>query len=115
MPAGELHNNDYGTIFKFNVLDQDSAIVDISSALVKQVMFQRPDATTFNRNMGLYTNGTDGIAVYTTTSGDINQVGSWQFQCFVVLPSGAYSSDITRFEVFENLYNTGFVQQYFLN
>lgn len=115
MGAGETHNTDYGTQFQFEILDQDSGIVDISNASVKQVTFQKPDASTFTRNMGFLTNGTDGIATYTTVSGDINQVGSWQFQCFVIVPSGAYNSDVVKFEVFENLYNAGFVQNYYLN
>ena len=52
MPAGEIHMNDIGTQFRLTYKDQDSNAIDISSATVNQIMFQRPDATTFSKNMG---------------------------------------------------------------
>jgi len=104
MPAGEIHMNDIGTQFRLTYKDQDSNAIDISSATVNQIMFQRPDATTFSKNMGFLTNGTDGIATYTTVSGDLNFPGIWAFQGYVGMPSGTWFSDITRFTVYENIY-----------
>ena len=104
MPAGEIHVGDIGTQFQLTVLDQNSNNVDISSATIKQITFQRPDATTFTNNCGFLTNGTDGVLTYTTVSGDFNLPGIWAFQGYVSMPSGTWFTDITRFSVFENIY-----------
>lgn len=104
MPAGEIHMNDFGTSFQVTFLDQNSNIIDISSSVARQIMFERPDGTTFTQGMGFLNSGSDGVATYTIQSGDLNLPGIWRFQGYVSMPSGTWYSDITNFQVFENIY-----------
>lgn len=104
MPVGEVHNWDFGTRFELTVKDQDSNVIDLSNASVKQIMFQRSDANTLIANLGCNTNCSDGVVVYTAVSGDLSLTGIWAFQCYFSTPSGTWFSDIVRFPVYENLY-----------
>jgi len=101
--SGEVHVGDIGTIFKLSITDQDDAALDISSATTKQILFRKPDGTTLTKAGVFDTDGTDGVLNYTIVSGDIDQVGGWTVQAYVVLPTGAWHSSLGRFAVEENL------------
>jgi len=98
----DIHVYD-STFFQFTVMD-DGSIVDISSQIAMNVTFQRPDGTAFQKNMGFLTNGTDGIATYQASSGDLNLPGVWTYQTYFLFPSGQYYSTEARFKVLENIY-----------
>lgn len=98
----EIHVYD-STKFELTIMD-DGSIVDISTKQVANITFQRPDGTAFQQNLGFLTDGTDGIAVYQASSGDLNLPGVWAFQAYFLFPSGQYNSDIVRFKVLENIY-----------
>lgn len=97
-----IHKNDIGTVFQF-VLTRDGATFDVSTASVKQVRFRDSDDYVVTRAAEFTTNGADGKLQYTTLDGDLDCVGTLRLQAYVVLPSGAWSSDIIDVEIAENL------------
>ncbi len=68
--------------------DQAGAIVNISSASTKNLVFVRPDGTTFTRAGAFVTDGGDGKLKYVTQSGDLNQAGDWEIEADIVLAGG---------------------------
>jgi len=103
MSANEIHKSDIGTLFKVTIKDGDTA-VDISSASVtKQIVFRKPSGTLLTKAASFFTDGTDGILTYTSISGDLNEIGSWKLQAYVVLGSNEFRSDLASFKVHRNL------------
>ncbi len=102
MPA-EIHQYDKGIQFLGTIRDQDDAVVDISTATVKKLIFKKPSEETLIKDATFYSDGTDGKLYYITASGDLNEVGNWQYQAYIEPGSNWYHSDIVRFKVLRNI------------
>jgi hypothetical protein len=102
MAKSEIHQNDIGTTFRVTILD-GTTIVDLSTATSKQLIFQKPDNTNLIKTASLYTDGTDGIIQYTTVAGDLDIVGVWSIEAFIVFGTNQWHSDVSQFRVFRNL------------
>ena len=101
---GHVRYNDIGTEFAYEFYDQDGEILNIGPATLITAYFQRPDLTTFTKTAILETDGSDGIAVYKTVDGDMNQSGkTWRTQAKVDMPLGSWRSEPYNFEVGANL------------
>jgi hypothetical protein len=74
-----------GVNIMLTVSDQSGAILDLSVASSKKIVFERPNNTTFEKTALFATDGTDGKIYYTTTADDLDQSGLWQLQASVVL------------------------------
>ena len=98
----EIHLNDIGTVFRLTIYD-GSSILDVSSASVKEIIFQKPDGTSVTKTAAFYTDGTDGIIQYTTIANDLDATGTWKIQAKVTLPGGTWSSCTQKFKVYANL------------
>jgi hypothetical protein len=98
----EIHIGDIGTVFEITITDCTAA-VDISTATDMSIVFRKPDGAIVEKTAEFLTDGTDGKLAYTTVDGDIDQKGTWKIQAKVVMPSGAWSSNIDSFKVYENL------------
>jgi len=89
--------------FEFTISDQDGTIVDISSASVLEVIFRKPDKSTFTRTAAMVTDGTDGKLQYTTVLADLDAGGPWRAQAEVTISSVPYPSTISNFTVLDRL------------
>lgn len=94
---------DVGTLFKATILDEDGAVVDISSATTLEMIFKKPNDTSSTVAASLFTDGTDGIMSYPTVDGDLDIAGKWKIQCFAELDTGEWHSSILNFDVGCNL------------
>lgn len=101
--AAEIHVGDVGTAFLATVKDQDSAVVDISTATTKQLIFKKPGGTVVARAATFVTTGADGQMQYVSVADDLDQPGNWQVEGYVVLPAGSWHTDVHRFTVKPNL------------
>ena len=99
-----VHNADIGTIFRLTIVDIAGAAIDVSTATVKYIYFQKPDGTKKKKTAVFYTDGSDGKIQYTTVSGDIDQAGLWQVQGYVEISSGKFFTVKTNFSVLNTLY-----------
>lgn len=102
MAANEVHVDDIGTVFVVTLMDGD-AVVDINGATTKSLKFGKPDQTSITKTAAFTTDGTDGKLQYTTLANDLDAMGQWQIQAYVVLPTGTWHSDIGEFAVYDNL------------
>jgi len=102
MAANEIHLGDIGTAFVVTIQDGSSTI-DISGATTKEIMLTAPDGGKLTKTATLTTDGTDGKMQYATVAGDLDEAGWWRLQGRVVLATGTWSTDVTRFEVHQNL------------
>jgi len=102
MPATEVHLGDVGTQFQVTFKD-GSTVVDISEATTKQLIFKKPSGNVLTKSGTFLTDGSDGILTYTTVSGDVNEIGRWQLQGYLVIAGKIFSSDIVKFRVYRNL------------
>ncbi len=97
-----VQQNDVGTDIKLTFVEDDSA-VDISAASVKSIMVEKPSGTVDTHTAAFFTDGTDGIIIYTIVDGDIDEVGSYSMQGLFTSPSGTWYTDIHKFRVTPNL------------
>ena len=101
------HVNDIGTTFRVTVYDATStggsAIANISAASTKQMIFSRPDGTTFTKTAVFTTDGSDGDIEYVSVDGDLNIAGTWHLQAYVVTLVGEWRTDVGHFRVYDNL------------
>jgi len=98
----EIHTYDIGTVFEVTLLDTD-VVVDIALATTKEIIFLKPSGTSVTKTAEFKTTGSDGIIQYTTILDDLNEVGGWKIQAKVTLPTGTWSSDISKFKVYSNI------------
>ena len=102
MASAEVHKSDIGTLFKVTVQDGTTA-VDVSTATTKQLLFKKPDGTVLTKTAGFFTDGTEGIITYSSISGDLNLIGLWTIQAFIIISAKEFHSDIARFRVHRNV------------
>ena len=102
MSENEIHVEDIGTVFEVEVKDGD-AVVDISSATTKELVFSKPDGSVLTKPAVFVTDGTDGKLKYTTIADDLSDPGNWKLQVYIVMSGGAWRTDIGDFIVFDNI------------
>ncbi len=102
MAADEIHLNDIGTVFTVTVKDGANA-VDISAATTQQLIFQAPSGAKKTKEAAFVTDGSDGQLEYTLVDGDLDELGYWKLQAYVVSPAGSWHSDVSAFQVHPNL------------
>ena len=102
MATEEIHVGDIGTIFEVTFKD-GTAIVDISGATIKNIIFCKPDGTKVTKAGTFTTDGTDGLLQYTIVTGDLNLQGVWKIQGFITATGGSWSSSTGLFEVYSNI------------
>jgi hypothetical protein len=100
--SADLHVNDTGSQFLVTFKDCGQ-IVNLASATLIQIIFHKPDGSEVTKTALLYTDGTDGIAYYTTVNGDLNISGWWIIQGYLEIGTNHWHSDTKRFIVKENL------------
>jgi len=98
----EIHIGDIGTDFEIELKDC-LTVVNISSATVKQIIFQKPTGEVLTKTAIFSTDGTDGKLRYITVANDLDLAGTWKIQAKVVLSSGTWSSNVEKFKVYSNL------------
>jgi hypothetical protein len=102
--SAEIHTGDIGTLFKVTVKDQDSVVVDLTSATTKNLVFRKPDGTNLTKSGSFFTTGSDGVLTYTTIAADLALAGNWSVQAVVAFPGGGtWSSSMEEFVVHGNL------------
>lgn len=103
MSSATIQQNNIGTIFRRTILDQDGNIVDVSSATTKEFIFTKPSDTRVIKSASFVNDGVSGVIQYTSTSGDLDEIGTWSYQAFIVFVSGEFYTDIDTFKVNRNL------------
>ena len=98
-----VHNGDIGTIFRLTIKDTAGTAIDVSTAVVKYINFQDPAGTKVQKTAAFYTDGTDGKIQYTTVSGDIDTVGTWQVKGYVETSLGKFWTEKDSFKVYSTL------------
>lgn len=100
--ASEIHYGDIGVNFNITVMN-GTAVLNVSNADNISIIFQKPDSSDLIKTASLITDGTDGNIRYTTVSGDLDQIGTWQIQAKVDFGASVFSTDIQKFKVYRNI------------
>ena len=99
----DIHLGDVGTVFILTVMD-GTAIVDISAASVMKINLVSPSSTKTTHTATHTSDGTDGKMEYATSASNVlAEIGAWQWQGQVTLPSGAWKTNVLAFTVLDNL------------
>lgn len=102
MAVAEIHKNSIGVTFKITIKEGDSAY-DVSSASTKQLVFKKPSGELLTVDCTFTNSGSDGKIQYSTVSGDLDEVGWWRLQAYLVIGSNEFRTNIGRFQVHDNL------------
>jgi len=103
MTREEIHEDDIGTKFLLTVRDDDGP-VDISSASVKKIIFEKPDKTIVEKTASFETDGSDGKIYYITEDPSIlDKKGYWRIQAEITMGGGTWRSSVETFHVYDNL------------
>lgn len=100
----KIHINDIGTSIRIRVQENNKDI-DISSATTLQIKLKKPSGTLDTHVASFVTDGTDALMHYITLAGDLDEIGTWRVQGFVIFPSssGEFNTDVDSFKVLDNL------------
>lgn len=101
MPSPQ--ENAIGAYIRYQVLDENGLPKDIGGATVKQLVFGRPNRTTFTVSASFFTNGADGILQYITVDGDLTPYGRYQAQANLVMPGFNGRTEVRTFPVEKNI------------
>ena len=103
----EVRLGDIGTNFDVNVKEMvcgETQVADPTTATTRQITFAKPSGATIIRTAIVTTDCvSDPILRYVTVSGDLDEVGRWSLQAYLVFPSWSGRSTIKQFTVHENL------------
>jgi len=99
MSLSEMHVGDWGTVLTLTIKNQSDAIVDISTATAKSIIFKRPDGSTFTKAAAFVTDGSDGKITYTLADGDLDQPGFWGYKGEVTTSAYHYETSAASFDV----------------
>lgn len=103
MAEDEIHKFDIGTILTTTIKD-GIGVVNISDATTKTIILGKPDGTKLTNAGTLTTDGEDGKMYYSTVANDLDQIGWWKIQGYIVSSNGGeWRSDIGNFEVHKNI------------
>lgn len=78
-------------------------VLDISSATTKNIIIEKPDNSLITTSGSFFTDGKDGLLYYRTVIGDLDQVGVYNVQAYIEMPSFIGYSTPTSFVVYANL------------
>lgn len=98
-----IHNGDIGTTFVLTIVDTAGAAINVSTASIKKIYFVDPNGGKLAKTAAFTTDGSDGKIQYVGVSGDIDVVGSWRMQGYVEMGTSKYYSEVTTFDVHDNL------------
>jgi hypothetical protein len=74
-----IHKNDVGARLIYTITDEDG-IVNLSTYDDITLTIRKADGTTMQKTMALYTDGTDGRAIYVSETGDFDVEGVYKLQ-----------------------------------
>ncbi len=99
----ELHVGDTGTAILLTLRDEDGKVISLADYISLVLLMRRPDGLLLQKSCNLYTDGTDGIARYVTTSSDWNVPGNYKFQLYAQSPQGHWHTTTEIRNVLPNL------------
>jgi hypothetical protein len=97
-----IHYGDIGTDLEV-IIKNVLGTLDVSGATVKQIVLGKPSRVAVVKDAAFVTDGTDGLIHYVTIANDLDEVGVWRIQGYVVLPDGAWHTSVEEFDVLENI------------
>jgi hypothetical protein len=101
--ATQPQENAIAIYIRYQVLDENEAPRDISGAIIKQLIFERPNKSILTVEGQFFTNGADGILQYITVEGDLIPDGIYQVQAELVMPGFNGRTEVRLFQVKRNL------------
>lgn len=76
-------------------------VVDISTATTKQIKLRKPSGGTATYTGSFVTNGTDGKLTATTTSGDLDDIGTYHASAYLTISGWTDHSSRLTFDTDE--------------
>lgn len=99
----EIHYGDIGTAIRVTLYDCE-VLVDLTGATTTEFIFKKPDFSTTTVTASFYLGDPAlGVLEYLTIADDLDQVGQWELQAHIALPTGEWWSDTEKFRVYANL------------
>lgn len=100
--AGQLRKGDVGSVIRVSV-KENLLPFDAQSSTVKTLKLKKPDGTVLSKTAVAETNGADGVFLYTTVAGDLDQIGPWTGQLYFEFSGGKWHTEPFNFGVGEVL------------
>lgn len=99
-----IHVGDVGTAFELVIEDKKGVPVNVSTATSMVMYFQKPDKSKISRTPVFSTDGLDGKIQYVSAEGDIDIVGEWIYQGYVIFSEAEkFFSLPATFDVHRNI------------
>ena len=98
-----IKKKDHGTPVIIEIKDDKGNIEDVSGALIKKMIFGRPDGSRVSKDAEFFTDGTDGKIQYKLSAGLINIPGLWKYEGYIETSAGAWTTTRLEFTVDEIL------------
>lgn len=104
MPIGDIFKGAINVAFRRTIKDQAGQVVDISTQTTIEIIFKELVGNTTKTLGAAYPSGDTGtngkLEYITTSSGDLNIVGVWEWHAHVILADGSdWLTDVRKFEV----------------
>ena len=96
--ADQLSKNDVGSVISVTV-KENGVVFNASAATVKTLRLKKPNETVITKTAVFETDGSNGVLIYTTVAGDLNENGMWTGQLYLEFPTGKWSTDVFTFVV----------------
>lgn len=101
MPKSKIYAGQYGQRHVIIVHDEDDAVLDLSTATAKAIVFEDPDGNQTEEPAAFVTDGTDGRIYYRVTNGDAvdDEAGRWKCWAKVTFSGSQYISTPQNYTV----------------
>lgn len=99
----ELQVGDVNVPIRLTVVDSAGTAVDLSGYSTLEILLDDPDGNTSTLTASFTTDGTDGKIEAATTSGLIDEAGTWFVQAKVSDGTTTIRSRVAQIQVYDNL------------
>jgi len=94
---------DVGIELIVQIVDPDGDSLNVQSATSMIIRLGGPDGTSEDFTAAFLTDGSDGQIVYTTQSGDLDEVGQYTIQGIITIDGAIKSTTVSVLQVLDNI------------
>lgn len=101
--SAEFHVGDLGTALTATLVDEDTEVVPLQSASVKQYTIKKPSGAEIIVDCDFVTDGSDGQIQYVTVASTFDEAGYYKLQGYLEMGTSKWRTNTITFRVYPNI------------
>lgn len=99
----EFHVADVGVALRATIKDEETDVVPLQSASVKQYTIRKPSGAEITVDCDFVTDGSDGLIQYVTVASTFDEAGYYKLQGYLEMGTSKWHTNTITFRVYPNI------------